>query len=191
VRVRAVRENVADATNEVRSLSTSVVKVATQAEFATRALHYTGIFKNGGPMPPQVDKETQFTIVWSVRNASNALEGAQVTAVLPPHAVWAGLVSPPAEDLHYDDITHIITWRIGAVPAGAGVGSVPPREVSYQVILVPTKNQINSYPSLIEQQKMTATDTFTAQSVEIPMQDLNTTLPSDPQAPDRIGTVAP
>lgn len=191
VRVRAVRENVADATNEVRSLSTSVVKVATQAEFAARSLHYTGAFKNGGPMPPQVDKETQFTIVWSVRNASNALDNAQVTALLPPHALWSGVVSPASEDLHYDDITHIVTWRIGGVPAGAGVGSVPPREVSYQVILVPTKNQVNSYPSLIEQQKLTATDTFTGQGVDIEPQDLSTTLPSDPQAADRIGTVVP
>lgn len=191
VRVRAVRENVADATNEVRSLSTSVVKVATQAEFAARSLHYTGAFKNGGPMPPQVDKETQFTIVWSVRNASNALSNAQVTALLPPHALWSGVVSPANEDLRYDEITHTITWRIGGVPAGAGVGSVPPKEVSYQVILVPTKNQINSYPTLIEKQQLSATDTFTSQGVEIKPQDLTTTLPSDPQAPDRIGTVTP
>lgn len=191
VRVRAVRENVANAANEVRSLSTSIVKVATQAEFATRALHYTGAFKNGGPMPPQVDKETQFTIVWSVRNASNALDGAVVTAILPPHAVWSGIIAPTTEDLHYDDITHVIRWKIGAVPAGAGVGSVSPREVSYQVILIPTKNQINSYPTLIEQQKLAATDTFTTQGVEIQAQDLRTTLPSDPQAPDRIGSVVP
>ena len=191
VRVRAVRENVAGVTSEVRSLSTSIVKVATQAEFAARSLHYTGAFKNGGPMPPQVDKETQFTIVWSVRNASNALSGAQVSAQLPPHALWSGVVSPASEDIHYDDITHLVTWRIGAVPAGAGVGSVPPKEVSYQVILVPTKNQIGSYPSLIEKQKLTATDTFTGQAVTISPQNLSTTLPSDPQAPERIGAVVP
>ncbi len=191
VRVRAVRENVADASNEVSALSQSVIKVATRAEFASRALHYTGAFTNGGPMPPQVDKETQFTVVWNVRNASNALDGAIVTAQLPPHALWSGIVSPSGEDVRYDDITHLVTWRIGAVPAGAGVGSVPPKEVSFQVILVPTKNQVNSYPTLLEQQKLSATDTFTSESIEVSASDLNTTLPNDPQASDRIGQVVP
>lgn len=189
VAVRAERENEAGVVGEVRTLSASVVKIATQAEFATRALFYTGPIKNIGEMPPKVDKDTQMTIVWNVRNTSNSLEGAEVRAVLPPYVRWGKAIFPKKETVRFDDVSHEVVWSIGTVPAGTGVGSVAPKEVAFQVVITPTKNQVGNYPLLIDKQIFRATDSYTSKPIEIRGSSVNTSLPSDSQAERGIGKV--
>ncbi len=189
VSVKAERENEIGVTGEVRTLSASIVKVATQAEFASRLLFYSGPIKNLGEMPPRLDKDTQLTVIWNVRNTSNSLDGAEVRAKLPPSVTWSGVIYPNKELVRYDSSSHEVIWVVGNVPAGSGVGSVPPKEVAFQIVLTPGKQDVNKFPTVIEDQLFRARDTFTGKPIEINFADLNTTLPSDSQADRNIGKV--
>lgn len=188
--VKAERENEQGVMGEVRTLSASVVKVATQTEFTGRALYFNGPIKNIGEVPPRVEKDTQFTIIWNIRNTSNSLEAGEVRAVLPPTVSWSNVIYPTKEVVRYDETTHEVIWFVGSVPAGTGVGSVSPKEVAFQVVLTPTKDDVGSYPIILKDQVFRAIDSFTKKQIEIKQGSLNTMLSSDTKANRTTGKVA-
>ena len=155
------------------------IKITTDPQLFAKALYYVGPFKNSGPIPPKADTETTYTITWTVTNPLNDVSGMVVSATLPPYVKWLGAVSPDQEKMNYDASTGLVTWNVGAVPAGAGIVSSA-REVSFQVSLLPSVSQIKTAPNLIGDASLTAKDNFTLTSVSGSFNALNTRLTSDP-----------
>ncbi len=191
VRVTSSREGESGVVGVIDALSRSVVKIATQAEFAARALHFTGPIDNSGPIPPVVDQDTQLTILWTIRNTSNTIEQGTVRATLPAFVSWNNVVSPEKEKVSYDKVNNEVVWDIGAIPAGSGVGSVPPKEVAFQITLTPSVAQKGQTPNIIENQIFRGRDTFTGKDIEVKQPNLSSRLQYDPKAPVRSGEVVP
>lgn len=190
--VRAIRTAESGVSGEASSLAVEKVVLATQASFISRGLHFSGPFKDLGPVPPQVDKETQYTVVWSLRNTTNTLENAVVTAKLAPAVSWTGQVDTEATStITFDEASHTVTWRVGKLAGGAGVGARPPREIAFQVALTPAQSMISLTPKLLVSQEFNAKDLVTGQMIRVTSQDLDASLVSDPQAPKEAGKVAP
>ncbi len=190
VTVRGKRISEAGVPEEVKTAITQNVKVTSQAQFTARGVYYSGPFVNTGPLPPKVEQETTYTVIWDIVNISNTINNPQVRAILPPYVTWAGAVYPNKENITYNQNTHQITWVPGDIPPGTGVGK-PPREVSFQIILTPSLSQVASFPILLNHIHFDGTDSFTGESLSQDKEDITTKLITDPKAGKETYNVVP
>lgn len=188
--VHAVRTNESGVSGDASTLAAVDIPLATQAEFTARAVHFSGPFKNDGPIPPKVDVTTKYTVIWSLRNTTNALEGGIVRATLAPAVEWMNIVDTEAtSSMQYNSDTHQISWNVGKIAAGAGVGALPPKEISFQLALTPSLGMMTKVPSLLTGIQFTAQDAVTRQVVTQKISDIDVRLSGDPTAPGGAGVV--
>lgn len=173
---------------EIKNNTSKEVKVSGRTQLATRAIHYSGAFNNTGPMPPKVGKETTYTIVWAITNSYNDVSSAIVKSSLPSYVRWLGKISPENEDITFNEATGEIIWKSGAVSSGTGTLR-PAKEVSFQVGLTPSFDQVGDSPTLVFGTNLEATDDYTNVSVSDTDQSLTTRLTSDPKFDYSKGSV--
>ena len=175
---------------EIKSVKVESVRVSSEVQFASRAVYYAGPFTNSGPIPPKVEQETTYTVIWSIVNTSNRISDAEVRAVLPIYIKWYGSVSPGSENLSYNPSTNEVIWLPGDIPAGTGIGK-PPREVAFQVVLTPSLSQVKTAPDLITGTVLTGTDAFSGVSLLQGKPNVSTVLSTDPKAGQDTDLVVP
>lgn len=190
VTVRGKRISESGVPEEIKSVMVEQVRVSSDAQFASRAVYYVGPFVNSGPIPPQVEQETTYTVIWSIVNTSSNISNTRVHAVLPVYMKWYGTVSPKEENLVYNHDTNEIVWLPGDIPAGTGVGK-PPREVAFQIVLTPSLSQVKTSPDLLTGTTMTGQDAFTGAPVRVEKANIDTNLSTDPKAERGGDLVAP
>jgi hypothetical protein len=156
--------------------------------FTAAAAYSTGPFSNTGPIPPQANQPTTYTVTWTATNSANALADGLATATLPTYVDWVGTISPSSESLQYDATTSTIRWNFGQVPAGAGISGTS-RKVSFQVRLNPSTSQVGSVPKLVLDTAVTARDTFTGDMLSLSRGAISTQLQNDPTFPANGQTV--
>jgi len=181
-----------DENGSPEELSTGVsrsVKVSSAVSLSARALRSQGPFVNTGPIPPRVDQETSYTIVWTVTNTSNSINEARVTTTLPPHVGWSGAISPEGADISYDQSTGMVTWYPGTIQQNTDVGSGA-RQVSFQVILRPNLTQVGSTPTIAGQSLLSGIDSFTGASIQSSALGLSTQTTTDLLWQNGQGTVS-
>lgn len=188
VKGKRVSEN--NVPEEINSFVTKKFKVATTLQFAGRSVYYVGPFSNTGPLPPKVQNETTYTIMWAIQNTANDVSGALVKAVLPPYVEWKGLVAPNGANLVYNPDSHEISWNIGKIKSGTGY-ETDPQEVSFQIALSPGLAQVGKMPSLISTATFSGQDDFTGTTIERTVNPLSTMLSTDPQFDVRQSMVVP
>ncbi|MHB8651991.1 MAG: COG1361 family protein [Minisyncoccota bacterium] len=155
------------------------IRVDTNLNLATRAIYYgTTPFQNSGPMPPRPEKETVYTVIWTVTNGANDASGVVAKMTLPVYARFLGTVSPATEDLK-NPVGSDIVWNLGTARAGTGVGG-PPREVAFQVGITPSIAQIGQVINITGSTSLVGTDAFTGTALSAITQRLTTRLSSDP-----------
>lgn len=122
-----------------------------------------GAFENSGPLPPRVGIATSYTLRFQVTNSSNDLDNARVSTILPPYVTWMNQIAPSVErnKVSYNTNTRELVWEIGSVKAGLGVGTTSPKQLSFQVKLLPSLSQVGSYPNLTGDIIFEAKDRFT------------------------------
>lgn len=183
IHARAKRTSEVNVPEEISSFALQKVKVETDLRLSSRGLYFSGPFKNTGPLPPKVEKETTYTVVWTIRNASNSVSNASVKTILPVYVKWKNVVSPQGENVAYDERNSEIAWSVGRIPAGGT------REVAFQVSFLPSVSQAGLYVDLTKESVITATDDFTKTAVgdrEVP---IRTILTSDPKFVQEQGAV--
>jgi hypothetical protein len=190
VTVRGKRISEAGVPEEIKTEFTQEVKITSEAQIAARLVHYVGPFVNTGPMPPKVEQETSYTVIWDIMNTSNSIKNAVVHAGIPSFVTWAGSIFPSNENIVYDPATNQITWSPGDIPAGTGVTSAP-REVAFQLIFTPGLTQVGQVPALINKIHFDGVDTFTGAALSQDKGELTTSLSTDPKALPSTASVAP
>ena len=172
-----------DSESIVENVVKRTIKIASDLQLTARALYYAGPFKNTGPLPPTHDKETKYTLSWSIINSSNDVSGATVKANLPSYVKWLGVVSPDSEHVTYDQQSGEVIWNVGNITAGSGTISKP-REVAFQISFTPSISQIQQYPILISDATVSGTDSFTNIETRSTKPALNIQTHSDPGIKD-------
>lgn len=163
----------------VRSSDDKTILVTSDVTLSQRAVYSSGPFANSGPLPPQAEKETTYTVIWTVVNTSNAVARGTVRAALPLAVRWLERTSPSSEDIRYNATDRSLVWNLGRISRGAGVTAAP-REVAFQIALLPSTSQVNTAPTLVSQAAFSGTDEFTQTVLETSSRAADTALSTDP-----------
>lgn len=162
----------------IANIDQKTIRFASRLQFSAQAIYSIGPIKNTGPFPPKVDKETSFTILWTMRPAENTLTNAVATAVLPVGVVWSGVVSPQSETVNYVPETRTVQWNIGGV--GKATNSSQTRSVAFQVKVKPSKTQVDSDLVLLGETTISATDAVANVPLSITRTEVTDRLSTDP-----------
>ncbi len=190
VTVRGKRFSEAGVPEEIKTIVMEKVRIASQVQVASRAVYYSGPFQNKGPIPPRVEQETTYTIIWTMRGGANVVKNPVMKATLPSYVSWIGSISPLSEDIKYDPATHQVVWISEDLPSGTGIVS-PPKEVAFQVALFPSLSQLKTAPILLYDIQFEASDGFTGHLFNENKDDITTMLEYDPKASVLSGVVSP
>lgn len=142
------------------------IKISSMLGIKAKTLRDTGPFTNTGPIPPKADKESTYTVVWTLSNTTNDLKNTTVTATLPPGVVWKGESSPSSEKIEYNSDTKTVTWNVGAVATSIGYAYAP-REVAFKVGITPSLNQVGVEAPILSLTTAVANDTYTEKNISI------------------------
>jgi hypothetical protein len=148
--------------NEVIAQDVITTKLASQPTLG-QVIRYV----SGNP-EMTAGEETVFTVDWTLTNPGNELRNAQVTATLRPGVQF---VSATGDDIIFNSNTQQVSWSVGTVPFGTGVG-LPRRTGQFTIAVIPSTNQRGQDMPLLSNAVLDGTDSFTnlnVQSVVRPM----------------------
>jgi hypothetical protein len=98
------------------------------------------------------------------------------------------MTSSDTENVVFNPVTRKVTWSIDELPAGVGHQSLP-REVSFQVAVVPSLAQLRDAIPILEDITMSGVDAFTDTVVKRSNRNVTTQLKNDPFFPEDEGRV--
>ncbi|MEK7564186.1 MAG: hypothetical protein AAB510_01280 [Patescibacteria group bacterium] len=174
---------------DLNNSESKVVKIISDVGLGAKALYYSGVFKNTGPVPPKVEKETTYTIVWSLSNTANDISRAQVKATLPQWVRFLNNISPSGDEVIYNSQTREITWNVGRIQKGTTITQAP-RSVSFQIGFTPLYSQVSTVPVIINSAILTGHDDFANVDVRVNKASLRTDLSNDSSFPASGGVVS-
>lgn len=149
---------------DVLSSLSKTIKISSMLALGTRIFFGGGPFTNSGPLPPKAGEGTSYTVSWSLSNSSNSVFGAKVSATLPAYVRWIEKWSPAKERVSYNPIGGEVVWDVGELAPGVGFGA-DPRELSFQVMLLPSLSHVGSSPVIVGEAVAEGNDRFTGASV--------------------------
>lgn len=164
VSVRGRRVSGSDVPEEIFSTVTRNLRISSILSLDAELSYQNGPFENTGPVPPQAEEETTYTVTWSLKNSTNDLANTVVRATLPQYVAWLGVINPIGENISYNPEIRQIEWTPGQIRAGAGYTSAQ-REVSFQVRAEPSINQVGSNISIVGAATASALDRFTETTI--------------------------
>lgn len=139
----------------VSALTTTDVVLGSLLSLDAQALYSQGAYTNSGPTPPRVESPTTYTVQWTVKNSSNAIANAAVSAVLPTYVTYKA--GQPG--VAYDAPSRTVRWDLGDIKAGTGY-TAGARVASFQVTLNPSVSQAGQAPNLTGAAVLSGTDRF-------------------------------
>ncbi len=167
---------------ELKNSDSAIIKIRSDVGFAAKALY------SSGPIPPKVEQETTYTVIWSLSNSSSTISKGLVRSSLPAWVKFSGSITPASENFAYNSSTREITWNIGNIAKGTGI-TTSSKEVSFRITLSPSLSQIGTAPTIINEAVLTGHDDFANVDVRVSKPPLSTKLTSDPNFPqngDRV-----
>ena len=161
--------------DEIFAESGLVTKISTQPTLKQTVYYNDPAFGSAGPFPPEVGKETSFTVHWQITNPGNDMSGVKITGILPAGVAWKNIVSVGSgqPEPTYNPNTSEAVWNLGVLPQGVGVTGAK-YEASFQITVKPAINQKGSPIVLIKDSKLSGVDTFTKQNIIVPANDIST-----------------
>ncbi len=189
INVKGKRVSESETPEESSGVTEKTIKVSSDLKLSPRAVYYSGPFTNTGPIPPKVEKETSYTVIWTVTNSSNYISQAKVKAFIPSYTKWLGVISPTSEKLSYNPLNGEIIWDIGEVPPKTGSSYGKTKEVAFQVSILPSLSHVGKTPAIISDIVLSGTDGFTGRELLDQKGSLTTSLGTDPRADKNSGQV--
>lgn len=160
VNIKARRVSESQVAETLVGTAEGIMKVATIPKLQFNVTHGIGAFPDSGPVPPKADTATTYNIGLVVQNGTNDLTDTVVTTVLPTYVTWLGKTEGSGSIL-YDQIKRTVTWNAGNIDANKATFA------SFQVSVTPSKLQINTAPTIVQDQHLKANDRFTGTVVRV------------------------
>jgi hypothetical protein len=163
----------------VSSTEKRKIILATDLELSSRSVRSLGSIENTGPIPPKAGVPTTYTIIWAVTNTFNQASNVEARTTLPPYVRWTGLFSPTSEAISYNQTTNQVVWNVGTVLPSTGI-SASPKQVYFQLELLPSVSQIGNAPGLMGDVMLTGIDKVTGVKMESRQPGATTNFSGDP-----------
>lgn len=154
VAAQASRVSESRPTEALKGVAERTIRIESIPTLGGGAYHGSGPFTNSGPVPPVVDLTTQYTLTLRAAAGANDLAGAEVTATMPQFVNWLDLTQGDGS-VAYNATTRTLKWTIGDIDGGKDA------EMSVQVSVKPSTSQIGQTLTLLDTQRLKATDGFT------------------------------
>lgn len=160
---------------ELSAADSIVTQISTQPVFDQMVYYKDPNFGSQGPLPPQVDQTTVFTVHWRIANPGNGMEGTKIVATLPAGVVWGSAVSagPGQPQPTFDVSRSQVTWDLGLLPTNPQ-GAATQREATFRIAVTPSVNQRGQIIQLLKGVQMAGKDTFTKQDINLSKIDMTT-----------------
>lgn len=168
VSIRGKQTQLGSTYNEINNFTEKIVKLSSDFQIATSASYYEGY------NPPKAENETKYKVTWTLSNSSNKVNDAVAKSSLPLYVNYVGLTSGEKENIKYNEVTREITWNIGTVFPGTGIGSN--REASFILSIKPSMSQIGSIPQLMKELNLKGKDSFTGKDISSNRNSINISL---------------
>lgn len=164
-----------------KSVARSEVRGNSDIQIVAKTVHHSGPFSNLGPLPPKVGQTTDYTIILDVINSTNEVKNAKLHTILPPYMTWKNQVSPSSErsSVSFNTATREVIWNIGTLQSGLGIGETDPKEISFQVEILPSISQLGVAPDITGDIVLSGTDSFTDVELSFTKRGLTTRLIND------------
>lgn len=175
-------------TKVIETHEVKVVRVVSDVGLGSKVVYSSGPFQNTGPVPPKVEQETTYTVIWNITNTSNIVRGGKVRTTLPPWVRYVGTVSPSSASLNYNANNKEIVWDVGTIARGAGILGDGP-EVAFQIAFTPSLSQLDETPTLVNNTVLTGHDDFANVDVQANKSSLSTQLSGDASYDAKSGRV--
>ncbi|QQR64823.1 hypothetical protein IPH92_04685 [Candidatus Kaiserbacteria bacterium] len=159
-----------------------LIKIQSAATFLAKALHKSGPFKNEGPIPPEVEKTTEYTLDFTIKSGNNNLKQGEMTAELPQYVKWLDTVTE-GDKISYNPNTRMMKWAIGDLAANTE------ENASVQVSFTPSMSQVDTFPQIIGRQYFTGIDTYTETAIKDSNAPISTVLMNEPSGAPSGGRV--
>jgi hypothetical protein len=177
VTVSGTREGGVSVPQEILSTAVKKIKISTDLNLSSLISYFNGPFKNTGGMPPKAEKETSYTITWSLSDSFNDVGNITVSANLPSYVRWLNVISNN-ENVTYNPVGGEVVWSPSDIKSGTGVNSSP-KQVSFQVSILPSLSQVDTSPTILTESVVHGIDKFTNTDVTDTKEALTTILNGD------------
>lgn len=119
-------------------------------------------FPNSGSIPPIVDRQTTYTIIWRLTNTSNDVGDLQIVAPLPSWATFTGMkqVNFETDNFYYDKDKRQVIWTMKKLPATTGF-ALPVYEAAFQIGITPGDEHAGKIIDIIGAVEVKGIDMFT------------------------------
>ena len=133
------------------------------------------VFGSSGPIPPKVDKKTEYTIYWRITNPGSDILQAKISAALPESIKWGNSiqVNNTTSQITYNSGLGRIVWDIGVVPSRSGA-AFPPIEGYFLVSITPSESNKGSAMDILRDIKFEGVDSFTKQVISLTVGNVTT-----------------
>ncbi len=169
---------VASSTYEGRKVLSSPMSILinSEADLQTSIRYYedSGAVLGNGPLPPQVDQTTTYSVIWTIDNSLHDLEDVTVSADLPPHVSWAGNATHDLGSINYNGSEHSVAWTVDSLTSD--LSSIEGR---FSISITPDSGDVGSFVKLISGSELKATDSSTGESLTSSTDSLTTDLVDD------------
>lgn len=181
VKGKRVRED--NVSQELIGTASSIVKVESVTAITADGIFSFGPFNNQGPVPPVAEVKTEYGILLTAQNGSNAVTGATVETTLPPYVTWLDVRAADTGTIKYNASSRIVTWAIGDMDAGSAATA------AFQISFLPSVSLVDSIPALTSVARYKATDKFTGTVLRATAPEVTTELKNDPRPDAQDGRV--
>lgn len=151
-----------------------VTKIASKLQFSQKGFFDDEIFGNSGALPPRVNEETTYTIVWELDSKGFSFSNVKVVSKLPLNVSLTGKIFPEEEISKFslDTNTREIIWLIDQIEGK--------KSIAFQVKLIPTNEDRGKIPTLVGNTKVSAMDLWTEKEISFEVEKIDTFLKDDP-----------
>ncbi len=165
----ARRVSEVSATEQLVGTVASEVKFSSTANVARQVTHSSLPFSDTGAIPPVADKKTTYTVTLEASAGANDVTGAVVTTSLPQYVTWENKTAG-AGTIVFNTISKELEWKVGEIKAKERA------QISFQIGLVASQNQIGNIPALMNSLSLKATDRFTGTELRAAADPVSTQL---------------
>jgi len=178
ISVNAAGKRVAEAgvPEVLQATARQSISLASELQLIATGLYYSNPLGPSGPMPPKAGFETTYALVLTVRNTTNKISNAVLTARLPPYVRWMGFSNSQAEQLSFNQAEGTVTWHLGDIEPNVGLGDTPPRQAVFEIGFTPSSSQIGQQPALLQNITLRGVDASTTEPISRTVDDLTTNI---------------